>query len=356
MLPECLPGRKKRVKKVTIRDIAREANVSVGTVSKYLNGRTDMREDNRRAISDAIQRLDYTVNMVARTLAHKPIKIGVLLSAAFDEYFNPMEEGIRSAVDSLVDHKVSAVYGRYAGYYDDQKIIDTLEDYIRQDVNGIILAPSRYISLNDVIGKLEQAKIPVVLMVSDTERGCRLAHVGVDAALSGRVAADLAELVLGKGDSTAVFVGGTEVVEHREKAENYCDCCREKGINLAGVVETQDDPIVAYQQTRNLVRRHPELKLIYVATGNSVAVCRAICESGAQDRVRVIATDIPQELYSYVESGMVVGALGQHLHKLGEVAVKTLYNYLTEGALPGDEIKVAPELMLRSAILSRKDK
>ena len=343
------------MKKVTIRDIAREANVSVGTVSKYLNGRTDMREANRRAISEAIERLDYSVNMVARTLAHKPIKIGVLLSSVFDEYFTPMLEGIRGAVDSLVDHKVSAVYERYAGYYDDQKIIDILEDYMRQDVNGIILAPSRYQNLSGVIAKLEQAGIPVVLVVSDMNamRAKRLAYVGIDAELSGKIAADFACQLLEPGDATAVFLGGMEVVEHKDKADSYCAGCIAGGLKISGVCEAQDDPKVAYQLTLNLLRRHPETKLIYVATGNSIAVCEAICECGKQDSVRVIATDLPQDLKDYVKSGMVIGVLGQHMYRQGEVAVRTLYNYLTEGVLAEDEIKIAPDLMLRSASLSR---
>lgn len=342
------------VKKVTIRDIAREANVSVGTVSKYLNGRTDMREDNRMAIADAIARLDYSVNMVARSLAHKPLKIGVLLSSAFDEYFNPMLEGIRSAVDALVDHKVSAVYERYADYYDDQKIIAVMQDYIRRDVNGIILAPSRYYSMNNVIDQLEQARIPVVLVVSDTDCGRRLAHVGIDARLSGETAADLASLVLCEGETAAVFVGGNEVVEHKKKAENFCRCCLEKKLLPAGVYETRDDPDEAYRIACDLIRSRDELRLIYVATGNSVAVCRAVEDCGARGRVQVIATDIPRELYPYVERGVVIAALGQHLHTQGETAVKTLYNYLREGVMPADEIKIAPELMLRSSILSRR--
>ena len=341
------------MKKVTIRDIAREAGVSVGTVSKYLNGRRDMREENRAAIARAIERLDYSVNMVARTLAHKPITIGVLLSSTFDEYFTPMEEGIRSAVNALVDHKVSAVYERYAGYYDDQKINATLEDYIRRGVNGIILAPSRYYDLSSMITRLEQASIPVVLVVSDAKRAGRLAYVGIDAELSGRIAADFAALTLNAGDETAVFVGGREVIEHHKKAEGYCTACARQGLQVAAVCETQDDPDTAYRLTRELLARKPELKLIYAATGNSVAVCRAICESGMQGKVRVIATDARRELREYVEKGVVIAVLGQHLHTQGEMAVKALYNYLSEGVLNQDEIKIAPDLMLKSAILSR---
>lgn len=343
------------MKKVTIRDIAREANVSVGTVSKYLNGRTDMREENRTAIQQAITRLDYSVNMVARTLAHKPITIGVLLSSTFEEYFTPMEEGIRSEVQSLVDHKVSAVYERYAGYYDDEKINQTLEEYIRRGVNGVILAPSRYYNLQSAFSRLEQAGIPVVLVVSDAGCANRLAYVGIDADLSGRIAADFSVLVLKKGDAAAVFVGAREVVEHRCKAESYSRCCEEAGLEVAAVCETQDDPEVAYHLAMDLLRSRPDLKLIYVATGNSIAVCRAICDSGMQGKVRLIATDVPRELEDYVKNGIVIGVLGQHLHTQGAMAVKTLYNYLTEGFLGEDEIKIAPDLMLRSAILNRME-
>ena len=105
--------------RVTIRDIARESGVSVGTVSKYLSGRTDLREKNLIAIRSAIEGLDYRVNIVARCLAQKPIRLGVLLPSTFDGYFDPMLEGMRSVADALADHKLTAVYERYEGYDDD---------------------------------------------------------------------------------------------------------------------------------------------------------------------------------------------------------------------------------------------
>ena len=124
--------------RVTIRDIAREADVSIATVSKYLNGRTDLRKKNYLAIQAAIERLDYKVNMVARSLAQKPLKIGVLVPSTFNEYFDPMIEGMKEVVESLVDHKVTAVYERFNGYLGDEEVIQTLNNFIQQGVNGII--------------------------------------------------------------------------------------------------------------------------------------------------------------------------------------------------------------------------
>lgn len=51
----------------TIKDVAKYANVSIGTVSKYING-IPIREDNRKNIEEAIKVLDYRINATARSL------------------------------------------------------------------------------------------------------------------------------------------------------------------------------------------------------------------------------------------------------------------------------------------------
>ena len=100
---------------------------------------------------------------------------------------------------------------------------------------------------------------------------------------------------------------------------------------------------------------HGDLKLIYVATGNSVAVCRAIEDCGKRGAVRVIATDARRELRPYVENRIVIGILDQHLHDQGRLAVNTLYRYLTENALEREDISLPPTLLLKSAILKKWD-
>ena len=56
-------------RKVTLRDVACEAGVSVGTVSHYLNNPESVRRENRRKIEAVIHRLDFVPNVSARSLA-----------------------------------------------------------------------------------------------------------------------------------------------------------------------------------------------------------------------------------------------------------------------------------------------
>ncbi len=60
------------MKKATIADVAKLANVSKSTVSQYLNKRYEyMGEETRKKIEEAIQELHYRPNFMARSLKQK---------------------------------------------------------------------------------------------------------------------------------------------------------------------------------------------------------------------------------------------------------------------------------------------
>ena len=56
---------------VTIYDVAREAGVSMATVSRVVNGNKNVKENTRKKVLEVIDRLDYRPNAVARGLASK---------------------------------------------------------------------------------------------------------------------------------------------------------------------------------------------------------------------------------------------------------------------------------------------
>lgn len=56
---------------VTIYDVAREANVSMATVSRVVNGNQNVKPATRKKVLEVIERLEYRPNAVARGLASK---------------------------------------------------------------------------------------------------------------------------------------------------------------------------------------------------------------------------------------------------------------------------------------------
>lgn len=74
-------GKDARMERPKIQDVARQAGVSTGTVSRVLNGRPGVSASTRDQVEAAIRRLGYRPDVAARTLSLQPKMLGVSLSA-----------------------------------------------------------------------------------------------------------------------------------------------------------------------------------------------------------------------------------------------------------------------------------
>lgn len=88
-------GKKRLEMAVTIRDVAREAGVSVATVSRVLNGKEPVRDETRRLILEISERLRYSPHSAARSLiTRRTHSVGVLLPDLYGEFFSELIRGI----------------------------------------------------------------------------------------------------------------------------------------------------------------------------------------------------------------------------------------------------------------------
>ena len=87
-----------RHSRVTIRMVAKEAGVSVTTVSNYLNGRhSQMSSVTRARIQTAIERLGYRPNHIARSLVtRRTVTIGLIISELTNALYPPVLLGVEA--------------------------------------------------------------------------------------------------------------------------------------------------------------------------------------------------------------------------------------------------------------------
>lgn len=79
---------------ITIYDVAREANVSMATVSRVVNGNPNVKPATRKKVSDVIERLGYRPNAVARGLASKKTTtVGVIIPDISSIFLPNWQEG-----------------------------------------------------------------------------------------------------------------------------------------------------------------------------------------------------------------------------------------------------------------------
>ncbi|MFC0301811.1 LacI family DNA-binding transcriptional regulator [Virgibacillus soli] len=140
---------------ITIKDVAKEAGVSVATVSRALNNNGYVHEDTRKAVMDAIQLLNYKPNEVARSLFTKKSKfIGLVLPDITNPFFPSLARGVE---DFLYAEGYHLIIGNSDKQQDKES--EYIDAFLQNNVIGLIISTDE-IAYN----KLEKAKIPTVLL------------------------------------------------------------------------------------------------------------------------------------------------------------------------------------------------
>ncbi len=120
----------------TIKDVAKMANVSIATVSKYLNG-GNVRPENTAAIRQAIEALDYRVNPFARSLkTQRSRSIGILIP----DLAAPFYGSFINALDKILrEHGYHSLVSCYSANHGLER--DNLQFLISNGIDGLVYAP-----------------------------------------------------------------------------------------------------------------------------------------------------------------------------------------------------------------------
>ncbi|HEX6307046.1 MAG TPA: LacI family DNA-binding transcriptional regulator [Longimicrobiales bacterium] len=118
----------------TIRDVAREAGVSVATVSRVFNDSGPVRAETRRRIREVAARLRYAPNSAARTLSTRRTQtVGVLLPDLYGEFFSEVIRGIDQVVQQRSWHLLVSCS------HDERSEIEAALRAMRGRVDGLIV-------------------------------------------------------------------------------------------------------------------------------------------------------------------------------------------------------------------------
>ncbi len=149
---------KDHTSKVTIVDVAVEAGVSFGTVSRVINNDAHVKKENRARVLSAMQRLGFVANRQARSLAGGKSKcVGMLVPDLGTSYIGEIIRGIDAEL-SLADLDLIL----YTTHRTASKEAAYVANLARGMVDGLLLVLPRKPA--DFIGELSQHKFPFVLI------------------------------------------------------------------------------------------------------------------------------------------------------------------------------------------------
>jgi LacI family transcriptional regulator len=208
---------------VTIRDVAKKANVSTATVSRVLNHDPRVRAKTRAMVLDATESLGYTFNFVARSLkTSRTHTIGVLAPDLSGDFFMFIAESMNR---ELMQHGYSLVVGTSRDSEEDEA--KQIRHMAERLVDGIVLMPIG--TSSTYLEQIKALDLPIVV-VDRVFQGYETDQILVD---NEQGAYEAVHALICEGHRRIGFLGGKpEVTTAKERFAGYRKAMEEAGLIL----------------------------------------------------------------------------------------------------------------------------
>lgn len=212
------------MKKITIKDIATEAQVSVSTVSFVINGKGEKMGISTaviKKVQDVAEKLNYRPSMIATSLrTGKTRSIGLIVEDISNQFFSDLARVIEDEAKNI-DYRV---------FYcstgdDDERSEELIHSLLQANVDGFIITPTK--NLEEKIDLLLKLKKPMVL-IDRYFPGQNVSHVVMD---NYEAAYSATKFLIKKNRKNIAVVNNTsEMIQMKLREDGYKDALKEEGM------------------------------------------------------------------------------------------------------------------------------
>lgn len=326
----------------TIKDIAKKANVSYGTVSRALNNKYGVKKETRERVLALAVKMGYSPNAIARGLVKKTThSIGLVIPDILNPFYPDVARGIE---DKALENGYSVFFCNTN--HDKKREIQSLKLLVEKRVDGIILAPG--LEDPDVPNVLIHGDIPIVhicrrytepdksFVVIDDERGGFLAT----------------KHLIEQGYKKIGFIGAKDQALHLdERYEGYKQAFQKFGLQLDEryVFSSDFKRQTGYRIVRRMLADGDYPRAIFAENDLlALGVIQGIREAGLSipgDIAVVGFDDIPFASFPEVQ----LTTICQPKHEMGEIAVSILLEQMSGLNPQPRKVILEPRLIVRKS-------
>lgn len=335
---------------VTLKDIAKEAGVSVMTVSNIVNGNyTKVSKETAEHVQKIISQMGYVPNASARSLAKSKTNIIAIIMRG-EENENPMLNPYYSAMVGAMIRKI-----QQHGYYAMVNIMKSHQDILQSlrtwNVDGAI-----FLGLFDdeIEAMYSVCNVPMVF-VDSYSNVRQLSNIGIDDFKGGQLAANY---FISRGHRSVAFIGPTMkyngVIRHR--FDGFNSVLRVNGMEVSPEhifeieSDVRQDAIVALG--KHIAPMRKEFSAIFI-TSDQIAsyVVQGLVSGGVSvpEEMSVIGFD-NLEICRQISPQLTT--IAQDLNQKAHFAVSTLFQRLADPSLPAQSMVLDVKLVVRDSVAS----
>jgi len=332
---------------VRLKDIARDLNVSVITVSKAMRGNTDISEATRERVLARMKELDYQPNMMARSLVTgQSYIVGLIVPDLLNPFFTELATSLGSAL-----RKQS--YGLVLASSEDNAEVEQSEIrmMLARGVDALLVASCQP-TLQGFMNVHNQST-PFVLLDRPFPH-LRANFVGTDDYAGGRLAT---EHLISIGRKRLAYIGSPDLTPAAERFRGFRIALRDHGIEVRNewvlsnpeLEESRDD--AGYELMQKLLKRRPRPNGVFCHNDVvAIGAMKATLDAGLSIPKDIAFVGFDNVRYSkYLQIPLT--SVDQSTGQLGAVAAQLALDLIAKKGEKPKTILLAPSLVVRQSTI-----
>lgn len=320
--------------KIRIKDIARLAKVSVGTVDRVIHNRGEVAEESYKRVMDILRETGYKPNLIARTLgSHKSYRVAALIpNPDQDEYWQHTCNGVVSAREEWAQYGV-LVEAFHFDLYDKTSFEKQASALLNSVPDGILTAPIFHQEAVAFFRSCKKLGIPLVTINNNIVEEPPQGFIGQDLYKSGRLGAELLHLNEDR-EGTYAILHVYDDIHHslhlREKEKGFRDYFSEQQGTVNNTISLDlnhtHGPTLERELTELLSR--PDLRGVVVTTSKGAEIVSRLIARIGKNRLRFVAYDLLEQNIHFLNTGIIDFLINQNSRRQAFVGIGHVVNHL----------------------------
>jgi LacI family transcriptional regulator len=335
----------------TITDVARAAGLSVSTVDRVLNNRAPVKGKTVERVIDAARHTGYPVAGAKPGKARdvRKYRLGFLLQSVKQPFYRELHQVLEQALQTRADLQPHVLGPTQFAFIDDSSpgALARQIEQLAENCDALALTCYEHPSIMGAIEAAEARGIAVVALLSPLGSNPIRPYIGLDNRKVGRSAGWAMAQLTRQAGKVGIFVGSHRFVGHELREMGFRSYCREQApqIEVLEHLVSLDDAGIAYRGTQALIRQHPDLCGLYVASGGTEGVVRALREAQLSQPLCVIIQELTPNARQALIDGVVTLVVATPLRQLADDSISQMIAALQQRDRDGLSPLVAPSAL-----------
>lgn len=324
--------------KIRIKDIASLAGVSEGTVDRVIHNRGDVSAKSLEAVNKVLEEINYSPNLLARSLASKKHYRFICLIPAYQsgDYWESVENGFDLAAREFVHHNVEIIKESF-NQYDSTSFAEVTQSILSKKPDAVFIAPVFRTETLEFTNELTNSHIPFSFIDSMLEDVDFVTYYGQHSLLSGYIAAKLLLSPLpGQAQILIIRTQRKGAVSNQTLSRNkgFMQYIQDNGLEnyfeIINIELKNDDEVANGKLLSEVFSTHSNIKAAITFNSKVYRLARHLDALNHTD-VSLIGYDLLEQNVTYLQQGVISYLIAQRPDKQAYLTVRDMCRELIFG-------------------------